>query len=59
MIFQTSSIGFKSGKSPGHSKTDIVLLTIMYFVNMELRQRALSCINTYIFFAALMVIPQM
>ena len=36
MIFQTSSIGFKSGESPGHSKTDIVLLTIMYFVNMEL-----------------------
>ena len=33
MIFKSSCIGFKSRKSPAHSQTDILLISIMYFAD--------------------------
>ena len=49
MIFQTSRIGFNSRESPGHSKTDVPLISRMYFANLGLIQRTLPSINTYSF----------
>ena len=42
-IFPTSSIGFKSRESPGHSKTGIILISRMCFADFELLQSTLSC----------------
>ena len=46
MIFQTSSIGFKSKESPGHSKTGVLLISRIRFADLELLQRSLPCIYT-------------
>ena len=36
MIFQSSCIGFKSSESPGHSKTDIPLISIMCYADLDI-----------------------
>ena len=36
MIFQSSCIGFKSRESPGHSKTDIPLISIMCYADLNI-----------------------
>ena len=39
VIFQSSSIGFKSRESPGHSKTDIPLISIICFADLGYIQK--------------------
>ena len=49
MILQTSYIGFKSWESPGHSKTNVPLISRLYFTYFGFKQRTLPCIITNAF----------